>query len=165
MMVLNGEEELECEIHVDGIRLEHVSEFKYLGCILDESGTDGAECSRKLTSGMRVADPIRSLVNARDLQLQCPIVLHDTGSPGGLVARACGMSQVRLPAGMDANLSFFLFQIALLKIQYIFYILFSLILLLLSPPPFVSYLFLTPLFSLYLSLTPYHPTAPHFSRS
>ena len=41
-MVLNGEEGLECEVHVDGIHLEHVSEFKYLGCILDESATDGA---------------------------------------------------------------------------------------------------------------------------
>ena len=28
MMVLNGEEGLECEIHVDGIHLEHVLEFK-----------------------------------------------------------------------------------------------------------------------------------------
>ena len=37
MMILNGEEGLECEVHVDGIRLEHVSEFIYLGCVLDES--------------------------------------------------------------------------------------------------------------------------------
>ena len=44
-MVLNGEEGLECEVQVDGIRLEHVSEFKYLGCVLDESGTDGVESS------------------------------------------------------------------------------------------------------------------------
>ena len=42
VMVLNGEEGLECEVHVDGIHLEHVSELKYLGCVLDESGTDGA---------------------------------------------------------------------------------------------------------------------------
>ena len=27
VMVLNGEEILECEVHVDGIRSEHVSEF------------------------------------------------------------------------------------------------------------------------------------------
>ena len=32
VMVLNGEEGLVCEFHVDGIRLEHVSEFKYLEC-------------------------------------------------------------------------------------------------------------------------------------
>ena len=38
-MMLNG---LECEARVDEIRLEHVSEFKYLGCVLDESGTDEA---------------------------------------------------------------------------------------------------------------------------
>ena len=54
VMVLNGEEGLECEVYVDGTRLEHVSEFKYLGCLLDKSGTEGAECSRKATSGRRV---------------------------------------------------------------------------------------------------------------
>ena len=31
VMVLNGEEGLECEVHVDGICLGRVSEFKYLG--------------------------------------------------------------------------------------------------------------------------------------
>ena len=35
-MVLNGEEELECGFHIDGILLEHFSEFKYLGCVLNE---------------------------------------------------------------------------------------------------------------------------------
>ena len=31
VMVLNGEEGLEFEVYVAGIRLEHVAEFKYLG--------------------------------------------------------------------------------------------------------------------------------------
>ena len=44
VMVLGGEEELECEVCVDGMRLENVSDFNYLGCVLDESGTDEAEC-------------------------------------------------------------------------------------------------------------------------
>ena len=35
VMVLGGEEGLECEVCVDRICLEHVSEFKYLGCVLD----------------------------------------------------------------------------------------------------------------------------------
>ena len=30
VMVLNVEDGLECEVHIDGIRLEHVLEFKYL---------------------------------------------------------------------------------------------------------------------------------------
>ena len=30
VMVVNGEEGLECKVHIDGIHLEHVSEFKYL---------------------------------------------------------------------------------------------------------------------------------------
>ena len=51
VMVLNVEEGLECEVHVDGIRLDHVSKFKYLRCVLYESGSDGAECSRKAVVG------------------------------------------------------------------------------------------------------------------
>ena len=39
---------------------------------MDESGTDKGECSRK------VAFAIRSLVNARSLQLECVIVLHES---------------------------------------------------------------------------------------
>ena len=78
IMVLNGDEGLECEVHVDGIRLEHVSEFKFLGSVLDESGTDGTECSRKVANGRRVAGTTRSLVNARDLQLECARVMHET---------------------------------------------------------------------------------------
>ena len=55
VMVMNGEEGLECGVHVGGVLLEHVSEFKYLGCVLEEAGTNGAECSRKVGSGRRVA--------------------------------------------------------------------------------------------------------------
>ena len=56
---------MECEVYIDGIRLGHASEFKYLGCILDE-------CSRK------VAGAIRSLVNARDFHIEGASVLHET---------------------------------------------------------------------------------------
>ena len=42
VMVLGGEEGLECKVCVGGMRLEHVSELKYLGYILDESGTNEA---------------------------------------------------------------------------------------------------------------------------
>ena len=70
-MVLNGEEGLGCEVYVDGIRSEHVSEFKYLGSVLDESGTAGTECSRKVSSGTRVAGAIRLLFNVKYLYLEC----------------------------------------------------------------------------------------------
>ena len=72
-VVLNAEEGLECEVHVDEICLEYVSEFKYLRCVLDE-----AECSRKVVSGRRVAGSIRPLATARDLQLEYARVLHET---------------------------------------------------------------------------------------
>ena len=78
VMVLGGEEGLEFEVCVDVIRLEHVTEFKYLGCVLDESGTDETECHRKVVSGNRVAGVIGSLVNARSLQLECAMVLHES---------------------------------------------------------------------------------------
>ena len=60
------------------IRLDHISEFKYLGCVLNESGTDDAECSRKVASGRRVAGAIGSLFNAKNLQLECAKVLHES---------------------------------------------------------------------------------------
>ena len=65
VMELNGEEGLECEVHIDGIHLKHVLDFKYLRCVLEESDKNGAEFSSK------VAGAIRSLVNARDFELEC----------------------------------------------------------------------------------------------
>ena len=79
--VLNGEEGLVCEIHVDGIRLEHDPEFKYLGCVLDKSGTDGTKCSRKGARGSRVAGAIRSLVTAKDLEFETflvPVLMYSS---------------------------------------------------------------------------------------
>ena len=78
MIVANGKDGLECEVCIDGLCLEHISELKYSGCVLDKSGTDEAELSRKVTSGMKVAVAIRSLVNARSLQLECARVLHES---------------------------------------------------------------------------------------
>ena len=76
-MVLDGEEGLEYDVCVDEIQLEHMLELKYLGSVLDESGTDEAEClNRKMVSGRRVADAIRSLVNTRGLKLEYIKVLH-----------------------------------------------------------------------------------------
>ena len=42
VMMLGGREGLVYEVSIHGICLEHVSEFKYLGSVLDESGTDKA---------------------------------------------------------------------------------------------------------------------------
>ena len=58
---------MECEVCEDGLCLGDVSEFKYLGCVLYESGTGETEFSRKLAGGRRVAGAIISLVNARSL--------------------------------------------------------------------------------------------------
>ena len=44
VMLLGMEEGVECELCVDGLRIEHVLEFKYLLCVMDECGTDEAEC-------------------------------------------------------------------------------------------------------------------------
>ena len=46
---------MECDVCVDGIRLENASEFKYLGCVLEELGSDEAYCNRKGASGRRIA--------------------------------------------------------------------------------------------------------------
>ena len=78
VMVLGGEEELEYEVCIYRIHLEHVSEFKYLGCVLDESGKDEAEYSIEVLSGRRDAGVIRSLANAKTLQLEFARVLHES---------------------------------------------------------------------------------------
>ena len=52
--------------------------FKYLGCVLDESCTDEAGCSRKVGCGKRVAGAIRSLVNAMNLRNEYGRVLHES---------------------------------------------------------------------------------------
>ena len=62
VMVLGGEEGLECEVCVDGARLEQVSEFKYLRCVFYESRTYDAECRMKVASGRKVEGVIRSLM-------------------------------------------------------------------------------------------------------
>ena len=43
------------------------SEFKYLGFVLGESGTDVAKCRRKVVIGRKVAGTIRSLVKGKSL--------------------------------------------------------------------------------------------------
>src|SRR5678815_40660 len=62
---------------LDGEQLEQVSEFKYLGYVLDEKGTYDAECSREVVNGRMVAGAIKSLVNVKGLSLECARVLHD----------------------------------------------------------------------------------------
>ena len=58
--------------------LEHVSKFKYLGYVLDESGTDEAVSYRKVVSGMQVAGAIGPQVNVRGVHLECARVLNET---------------------------------------------------------------------------------------
>ena len=47
VIVSSEEKGLESEVCMAGMRLEYVSELKYLGCIVDESGTDEREFSRR----------------------------------------------------------------------------------------------------------------------
>ena len=45
---------------------------------MEEADTDGAECSRKVASGRSVSGAIGSLVNARDLRIECARILNET---------------------------------------------------------------------------------------
>ena len=87
-----------CDVHVDEISLEDVSEFKYLGCVLDESGTYGVKCGRKVASGRRVAGAIYSLVNAWDLQFVCARDLHETLN--AWIRQLCGVKK-----GLDERIN------------------------------------------------------------
>ena len=52
-----GEERFGFEICLDGMWLEQVSEFKYLVCVLNESGAGDAKCNMEVTSKRKVAMP------------------------------------------------------------------------------------------------------------
>ena len=69
---------MQYKVCMDEARFEQVPEFRYLGCVLDESGTDVAECRRKGASGRRVAGAIKSMVNIRGLRRECARVLHES---------------------------------------------------------------------------------------
>ena len=53
-----------------------MSDFKYLGFVLNESDTYDAKYHRKVASRRKVAGTIRSLINVRGLQLESARVLH-----------------------------------------------------------------------------------------
>ena len=77
VLVVNGVN-TQCQILLDGEHLEQVSEFKYLGYMLNKKGTDDAKCCRKVSNGRKVAGAIKSLVNAKSLSLECTRVLHES---------------------------------------------------------------------------------------
>ena len=81
-MVLNEEERLESEVSVDGVQLQHVSEFKYLGSVLDGSGTNEAECRKKVVSRRMIIGAIRVLVKAKVLHesLLVPVLVYGSGT-------------------------------------------------------------------------------------
>ena len=45
---------------------------------MDDTGTDGAECRRKVANGKWVAGAIKSLFNAREFQIDYGRILHET---------------------------------------------------------------------------------------
>ena len=74
---------------MDGARLQQVPDFKCLGCVLDELGTDDVECRRKVVSKGKAADAIRFQVSARGMQFGCARVPCDSLLvPAGLCGSA-----------------------------------------------------------------------------
>ena len=55
---MGGGKGLKYEVCVNEIRLEQVSEFKYWGCVLSESGIDEVDSSRKVSSERRLHVPL-----------------------------------------------------------------------------------------------------------
>ena len=62
---------------MDGVQLEQVSDFEYLGCLLDELVAD-VKCHRKVVNGRKFANTISFLVHARVLHegLLVPVLLY-----------------------------------------------------------------------------------------
>ena len=85
-----------------------MTEFKTLELVLTESVIYGARCRRNGPHGRKVAVVIKSLVNARSLQLQFARVLHEALSRQFcciVVTQRCGGERkVRIRAVQKDNL-------------------------------------------------------------
>ena len=46
------------------------SKYKCLGFVLNQSGTDGRKCSKKISSRRKVGDAVRSLVSSTSLRFK-----------------------------------------------------------------------------------------------
>ena len=107
-------EGLVCRVRLDGKKSTHASEFKFMGCSLDESGTDEGEQCRKGSSWREATSEIGSREGATSLQheyegvlqedLLLPVLMEGSdssvvGAGGqhlGSVMRRTSNSQVRL---------------------------------------------------------------------
>ena len=58
VMLLNGGKGLECEVYVDGIRLEHVSEFNFSD-IWDVFGMNQVQMGQKVVGKLRVGEGLQ----------------------------------------------------------------------------------------------------------
>jgi hypothetical protein len=76
VMVMNGVD-VQCHLEVDGVQLEQVPVFKYLGYMIENKGIDDVECDRKVSNGRRVAGAIKTLANTKNLSLECIRRLHE----------------------------------------------------------------------------------------
>ena len=73
-----NEENTQCQIILDCKQLEQVTEFKYLGYMLNEKGMNDTEYGKKVTSGKKVAGAIKPLVNAKRLSCEHNRVLNES---------------------------------------------------------------------------------------
>ena len=74
VMVLNGKEGLKYEVHVDGIRLSMSWNLNIWGVFW----INQVQMEQNVIERWRFAGAIRSLVNARDLQLEYARAFHET---------------------------------------------------------------------------------------
>ena len=76
--MLNGEEGLECKVSVDGCSCSMCQNLNNWDMFWMNHVQMRQSC-RKVGSGRRVAGAISSLVNAKDLQLECASLARNIG--------------------------------------------------------------------------------------
>ena len=77
VMIVGENVDHACEVRMNGHVLERVNDFKYLGSVVNDRGTDVDDCNARVASGRKVAGAIRLLVNERNLNMSCVNVLHE----------------------------------------------------------------------------------------
>jgi len=66
---VNEQSELECKINMDGVRLEEVREFKYLGTILCKHGSMDGEIRERAVQGRRVIGSLGRIMKGRNVSM------------------------------------------------------------------------------------------------
>ena len=78
VMVMERGTDTQCRICLNEQVLENVSEFKYLGSVLNKDGSLGSEVEERVKQGRKVSGALKSVTRNRNVNVKVKKTLHDS---------------------------------------------------------------------------------------